>query len=85
MISRAGWQHFAGKFPVEYKPDGKTFRSRSGHFNSRATYSGALNITLSRDGIYAAVMFLFRFGHQPFLVPWSHVSNIRDKKLLFLK
>src|SRR5260370_34286822 len=46
-------------------------------------YKNVLTIGVSQEGLYLAVVSLFRFMHPPLLVPWSEVRVRRSKGWFF--
>jgi hypothetical protein len=40
-----------------------------------ANYSGCATVGTNADGLYLAVLFLFRPGHPPLFIPWADVLN----------
>ncbi len=42
-------------------------------------YNNVLTIGVNAQGMYLAVMFLFRFRHPPLLIPWSDIKVRRHK------
>lgn len=79
-----GWQKLSQIYRVENVPSGRCFRMQSGKFGW-VNYSGCLSICPTVDGIYLSILFLFRIGHPPLFIPWSHVRNAELKKVLWLK
>jgi len=57
---------------------------RSGTFGL-VNYRSCLNLTITDKGLYTSVLFPFRIGHKPFVVPWSDFSKIEIKKVLFFE
>lgn len=47
-------------------------------------YNNCLTIGSSSQGLYLAVLFFFRVGHPPLLVPWQDIS-VRMGKTLWWK
>lgn len=48
-----------------------------------AHYGNCLRLGANGDGLYLAVLFLFRFMHPPLLVPWREIKVRRKKRWLF--
>lgn len=85
LISRFGWAGMAKDFATDtHKPEGGTsFYGISGRFGLMAmgNYKSVLNVTLLPQGIHLTPNVLFRFGHQPLLIPWEKVSNVEQRSL----
>jgi hypothetical protein len=48
-----------------------------------AGYHNCLTIGGSPEGLYLAIMPLFRFRHPPLLIPWAEITVTRRRILLF--
>lgn len=46
-----------------------------------ANYRNCLRLGANQDGLYLAVLFLFRFMHPPLFVPWSEIKITRKRGL----
>jgi hypothetical protein len=44
-------------------------------------YNNCLTVGLSSQGMYLAVLFLFRIGHPPLVIPWKEVTTTTGKTL----
>ena len=78
----SGWKKMARKY--------RTFQSAPA--NTRygihamigiSRYNGILNLGTSSQGLYMSVMFLFKFGQPPLLIPWTEIKSIQAKQWLF--
>jgi hypothetical protein len=78
-----GWFQLSRKFRLVGPFDGVSEGLRSGHMRWPAHYGNCLRLGANRDGLYLAVLFLFRFMHPPLLVPWSEIKVRRKKGWLF--
>ncbi|MGH9564904.1 MAG: hypothetical protein ACRD4I_02870 [Candidatus Angelobacter sp.] len=43
-----------------------------------ATYGNCLVVGGSSEGLYLAIMALFRFRHPPLLIPWTEIAVTRQ-------
>ncbi len=68
-----GWSRWAKAYPNEQNCQGKTLFMQSGAF-SLGHYKGTLNLSAEPTGLALSVIFLFRFGHHPILIPWSELK-----------
>jgi len=83
IISRAGWNSFATRYPASTPPGGKIYTCTRAWFgNYLARYNNIVRVTFTDTGVYFHVLFLFRAFHPPFLVPWTSVKRIEKKKVL---
>ncbi len=79
----SGWSHLA-----ETRRLTEPFTGRKWHFRSarlrRTNYSNALTFGASSEGLYLAVLPIFRAGHRPLLIPWQHVRKLPPTGMAFL-
>jgi hypothetical protein len=85
IIAQSGWSAFIPLYRVKTIPQGLTYRMEGGQINDLGGYARSLNITLCREGIGIAVIFLFRCGHPPLFIPWDKVRSIEERTFLFFK
>jgi hypothetical protein len=71
----AGAYRFAGELPAGY------WRCPVGHVGSES-YENGLTIAADSEGLYLAVVFLFRAGHPPLFIPWSEISANTEQRFL---
>lgn len=83
LSALGGWQslvkHYAASAPFR----GRYFRFRSAQFGGYVNYGGCLTIGSGTEGLYLAVLPLFRVGHPPLLIPWSDVSARKARTWFF--
>ena len=85
IISRVGgWQHLARRYGTDEPPGGTRLSSQSGKVNIMG-YNNCLTVHVSDEGIHMAVMILFRPGHQPLMIPWRDIHNMRQESFLWMK
>lgn len=84
LISHFGWTRIARNHRATAKPSGAAFRCRSGRIRW-ARYNNCLNVTLAKEGIHLSVVFLFRIGHPPVLIPWDAVTDVQAYDFLFFR
>ena len=46
-------------------------------------YNRVLTLGTCQEGLYLAIMFLFRFMHPPLLIPWSEIKVRRKEGWVF--
>jgi hypothetical protein len=78
-----GWTALATRFRLETPFTGQQWSGNRGRMRWNTGYSRCLTIGCSSEGLYLALMPLFRFRHPPLLIPWSEVSVSRRKFLFF--
>lgn len=48
-------------------------------------FGNCLTIGANRDGLYLAVLFLFRVGMPPLFIPWSEITFRRERRWFMLR
>ncbi len=80
ILSLSGWRRLAARFPARTAPSGTRHRVQRGKVGI-ASYNGCLNVYTSSDGIFLAVIPIFRLGHPPLFIPLKELNNPRVYKL----
>lgn len=78
-----GWRSLAKIYRTEVAFHGAKWSGQSGQMRRLTNYNGVLTLGASREGLYLACMFLFRFMHPPLLIPWSEIKVQRKKGWVF--
>ena len=77
LIARlSGWATLAQRYRFSDTFHGRKWRFRSAIFGSSGSYGGVLTVGADSQGLYLAVMPLFRVGHPPLFIPWQDVGKI---------
>lgn len=76
----SGWKRLADNYATKYKPPGIVWRFESAQLRFAASYSGCLNFSTTKQGLYVSILFLFRPGHESLYIPWSDVQVYTEKK-----
>jgi hypothetical protein len=76
-----GWGELSRFYRSANRFEGKRWYFRSGRMRWMTNYNGCLTVGSSPEGLFLAVLFLFRVGHPPLFVPWQDIS-VRTGKLL---
>lgn len=79
-----GWRKLARHYGTDLSPQGARLSWQSGKLNA-VSYNNCLTIDISENGIYLSIMVLFRPGHQPLLIPWSDIHDMRQDSFLWMK
>lgn len=85
LISRFGWAGFARRYRSPARPPGQSFHAT--HLRFRlflAGYRNAVKVVPTEAGLHVRTIFLFRAFHDPFLIPWSSVRRIEQRRGRFL-
>ena len=80
-LAGSGWRQFAMRYPTQARPSEPSFLARRASFGSLfASYRNIVRLSFLPDGILFGVLFPFRLGHRPFLLPWSSVESAVVRK-----
>lgn len=77
-----GWHALAQRYRCASDFSGERWRFRSGKMRWNASFSNCLTLGANRDGLYLAVVFLFRPGQPPLFIPWSEITVQRERRWL---
>jgi hypothetical protein len=79
----SGWSALAQRFRSSTGFVGQKWRGQSAQMRGIGGYNHCLTVGANKDGIYIAILFLFRPGHPALFIPWSEVSIIKRGRWLF--
>jgi hypothetical protein len=75
IIARAsGWATLATVYRLQESFDGQRWHLQTAQMRWATNYGNCLTVGASPRGLYLAVLFLFRPGHPPLLVPWADIA-----------
>lgn len=77
-----GWSSLARIYRSEKPFDGQTWHGCSGFFKFFGSYRRTLTLGANSEGLYIAVLALFRLAHPPLYIPWSEVSAESGRSLV---
>lgn len=77
-----GWTTLAQHFRLRTPFTGKRWKQQSGQRRWIAGYSNCLTVGCNPEGLYLAMMPLFRFRHPQLLIPWQEIG-ISQRRILF--
>jgi len=69
-----GWRALAQRFRCEQTFEGERWPFRSGSMRRGTHYNRVLTLGANREGLYLAVLSVFRVGHPPLFIPWSEIT-----------
>src|SRR3954466_7384369 len=73
-----GWTALAKRFRFsKARFTGPSWNGQSGQMRWIAGYHNCLTLGCNAQGLYLAIMPLFRFRHPPLLIPWEEISVSR--------
>lgn len=84
ISSLGGWTTLAKRFLNRRPFLGFTLKGQNAHMRWVAGYSRCLTIGSGPEGLYLAMMPLFRFRHPPLLIPWSEIA-VKRRQAFFLQ
>ena len=73
ISSLSGWKALATRYPLRGAPRGRRFWMQSGRVG-KAYYKNCLVVRSATDGLYLAMLFIFRPGHPPIFIPWEEIE-----------
>lgn len=75
-----GWTAVARTYRATEPGHGLLYRFQSGSF-AWVDYNGVLTLHVSADGVRIAVLWPFRPGHPPLMIPWQaiHVVEVIER------
>lgn len=79
LISLTGWRRLANQFQTSTVPPGSWFGLGQA-FLGLARYQGVIRGSASPQGLALRVIFPFRVGHPPLLVPWAAIGPVQAEK-----
>jgi hypothetical protein len=84
LISRiSGWRRISRHYRSTGTPQGVKLRFQSLGGRYATSYTGCINVVLTRQGLHLSVLFLFRVGHPPLSIPWTDISASEKRSPLF--
>jgi hypothetical protein len=78
-----GWATLAKRFRFRPPFLGEKWSGQSGQMRWIAGYGNCLTLGCNQQGLYLAIMPLFRFRHPPLLIPWEEIKIARTRILFF--
>jgi hypothetical protein len=76
-----GWQLLASRYRARVGPDVKPLRAVRANWGSLLLAGNVYVLAATAQGLYLGVLFPFRFGHPPLLIPWRDVRAERFQGL----
>jgi hypothetical protein len=83
-----GWASLAKRFPANGPIGGEPFWFVTGSLAGNVIpvrYASCLFVKVNSDGLGMSIFFPFRFKNPPFLIPWSSVRSVKERKVLFFR
>ena len=83
ISSLGGWLSLSKLYRMQIEFGGAKWGRQSGRMRWLTNYNNVLTLGASRDGLYLAMNFLFRFMHPPLLIPWAEIKVRKSKGWFF--
>ncbi len=80
-----GWAALAQQFEFREDFTGQRWRLQSARMRLWVRYGNCLTVGANPDGLYVAILFLFRVGHPPLFIPWREVSIAKKGGFLLIR
>ena len=81
LAQLSGWAELARHYRSTNPFDGRKWRFRNGKMRLATHYNNCLTVGANAQGLYLAVLFLFRIGHPPLEIPWQDILTTTGKTL----
>jgi len=78
-----GWSALSRTYRTQTPFVGTKWTLQRAQMRWRTNYNNALTLGVNPQGLYLAIVFLFRFRHPPLLIPWSDIKVRRSSGWLF--
>jgi hypothetical protein len=75
-----GWNWLAQRYRYAGTFTGTQWSFRSGQMRWFTNYNNCLTVGASPEGLFLSILFLFRPGHPPLLIPWQDISVSANKR-----
>jgi hypothetical protein len=84
IVARAsGWAALAAAYRLQESFDGQRWHFQTAQMRWATNYGNCLTVGVSPRGLYLAVVFLFRPGHPPLLIPWPDITVYMRERTWF--
>src|SRR5262245_3061242 len=80
----SGWVTLAAQFRCTSEFKGPSWSGRSGYMRW-VNFNRILTVGADSSGLFLRMMFLFRIGQPPLLIPWNHVTISKRGKIFFFR
>jgi len=77
-----GWSRLAEQYRTWAPPETNVMRAVRAYWANVMITGNIYTLACNRQGLYLAVLFPFRFGHPPLLIPWNEIKTRRIKGFL---
>jgi hypothetical protein len=86
VLSRvSGWALLARRFRADSRFLGRSWGWQSARMRWLCNYNHCLTFGSEVSGLYMSIMFLFRLGSPPLLIPWTEVTVWRRRRILLFR
>ncbi len=74
ISSVSGWRRLSQDYASSFPPHGQAFLRQTGKVGP-SSYRNSLDVHVAPEGLFLDVLFIFRIGHKPLLIPWHEVHS----------
>jgi hypothetical protein len=86
LIGRiSGWALLAKRFRTDSQFPGQLWTWQSARFRWGCNFNNCLTVGAGPSGLYLSMLFLFRIGSPPLLIPWQEVTIRQRRTVLFFQ
>ena len=78
-----GWKLLTRRFRMQGEFFGQKWRFESAQMRYRTNYGSCLTIGANGTGLFAKPLLVFRLWHPPLFVPWTEITVVPKKVLLW--
>lgn len=86
LIGRiSGWALLAKRFRSDTRFSGQLWTWQSARFRWGCNFNNCITVGGDPSGLYLSMLFLFRIGSPPLLIPWQEVTIRQRRTTLFFQ
>jgi hypothetical protein len=83
VAAASGWRLLATRFRAQGPFTGQSWRMQFARMRWMTNYNNALTIGADSTGLFMAPMVLFRVWHPPLFIPWTEITLVGARHVLF--
>ena len=80
-----GWSQLTDRYRGTLSKAKAKWRFESASMRRMAAYPGCLKFSVGREGLGISILFLFRVGHPPLLIPWTDITTHTSESRIIKK
>ncbi|MDM8527540.1 hypothetical protein QUF58_04940 [Anaerolineales bacterium HSG24] len=83
LANTGGWAGLAEHYQLQDSFEGQKWHFRSGRMGL-INYKSCLIVGTNDEGLYLAVLPIFRISHPPLFIPWEDITTSESKRLVII-